>query len=121
MAAVTSTSFALVGEEGVFLDSVQLQKAGRTHRIRLGALVEAPASGWIDVQLAYQHDQDSRLTELPGTRIFNTDNRYKKLIGNWLDVSGYVGQNQAFVVRVQARVSSGTGNVILPTVEMESG
>lgn len=124
MAAITSTAFSFVGTEGVIRDPMALKKLGSKHYAQLVGFLDPPASAVIEAELAYQYD-DLHWDQLPGTRIAQaaksaTDHPYRKVIGPWVEITQYVNRAEALVLRLTARVSSGTGNVLLGTVNIES-
>jgi len=124
VSSVTATAFALVGEEGIFLDPVVMRKNGTKHYASLGAFLDPPASGVIEAKLAYQYN-DLHLDELAGSSIVQaarsaSDHPYRKEISVPVEVTKYVNRPEPFVLRVVARVTSGTGHIVLPTISVES-
>jgi hypothetical protein len=144
MSAVTATTFTVVGEYGIFLDTAFLTKRGRGHRAKLLAWLQAPPAiagppveeRNIEAELAYEHDDRShlatsgRLVQFPKTRIIERSTwnaatatahyPWRKHVSEWQDITKYVNRAEPLVLRVTARVTTGTGNILMATVTVES-
>lgn len=115
MASVNSTTFVLVGEEGVILDPVQVRESEGLVQVRLAALLRAPASGIIEAQIAYAH-VDGTVEALPGSTLTWRENRWAKVMGGLVGLGAFARRAELVALRVQARTIGGSGDVVLPTI-----
>lgn len=115
---VTSTTFTLISSSGVCVDPTTLGRLGSRVRVQLGALLAPAASQSLTIRLGYQHT-DERITPFPETSILlacPVTAFTRKRTSPFVDVSPFSRLSEPFVLRLEGRVSGGTGTVLAAMV-----
>ncbi len=113
--SVTSTTYALLSSAALLMPTAELRAALKRPVVFWAGLLRGPASGVLEVRLVVERDEGLRLP-LTTTTLRGATTRLVRAISTPVDIAPYLAESSLLVLRFEARVTTGTGELLAPLV-----